>query len=76
MPENDGYDLIRNVRAPDAGGGGRIPALALSAYARIEDRAEATSAGYDQHAAEPSNRPSWRRRCAALVGRGERQRGE
>ena len=53
MPENDGYDLIRNVRALDAGRGGRVPALALTAYARIEDRAAAIAAGYQQFATKP-----------------------
>jgi CheY-like chemotaxis protein len=53
MPDEDGYDLIRQVRALDGKRGGRIPALALSAYARIEDRAAAISAGYQQHASKP-----------------------
>jgi CheY-like chemotaxis protein len=53
MPEEDGYDLIRNVRARDAEHGGRMPALALTAYARIEHRATAVTAGYQQHAAKP-----------------------
>ena len=53
MPEEDGYDLIRSVRALDAERGGRIPALALTAYARIEDRAAALAAGYQQHARKP-----------------------
>jgi PAS domain S-box-containing protein len=53
MPEEDGYDLIRKVRAREPGRSGQIPALAVTAYARIEDRAAALSAGYQQHAAKP-----------------------
>ena len=45
MPGDDGYDLIRKVRAREAGRGGLIPALALTAYVGIEDRADATADG-------------------------------
>jgi PAS domain S-box-containing protein len=53
MPEMDGYDLIRQVRrlAPDAGG--RIPAIALTAFAHGSDHREALRAGYDRHLAKP-----------------------
>jgi two-component system CheB/CheR fusion protein len=53
MPGQDGYDLIRMVRALDPERGGRTPALALTAYARVEDRAGAIAAGYQEHAAKP-----------------------
>src|SRR4030095_5662309 len=53
MPEEDGYALIRQVRARGADRGGDIPALALTAYSRIEDRAAAVAAGYQQHAVKP-----------------------
>ncbi len=53
MPEANGYDLIRKVRALGAERGGRVPALALTAYARTEDQEAALSAGYQQHAAKP-----------------------
>jgi len=53
MPEMDGYDLIRQVRrlAPDAGG--RVPAIALTAFAHGSDHREALRAGYDRHLAKP-----------------------
>jgi CheY-like chemotaxis protein len=53
MPEMDGYDLIRQVRrlAPDAGG--RVPAIALTAFAHGTDHREALRAGYDRHLAKP-----------------------
>ena len=69
MPEVDGYDLIRNVRALEAERGGRIPALALTAYARVEDRAAAISAGYQQHAAKPIEPAVLAAAVATLAGR-------
>jgi CheY-like chemotaxis protein len=75
MPEDDGYDLIRKVRALDEGRGGRIPALALTAHARIEDRVAALSAGYQQHAAKPIDPAELAAAVAALAGRGEGKRG-
>jgi len=53
MPEHDGYELIRYVRALDAESGGRVPALALTAFARTEDRSRALLAGFQMHAAKP-----------------------
>ncbi|HYQ84562.1 MAG TPA: response regulator, partial [Rubrobacter sp.] len=53
MPGMDGYELIRRVRslAPEAGG--RVPAAALTAFARPEDRTRAMLAGYQMHATKP-----------------------
>src|SRR4029434_7615218 len=45
LPEVDGYELIRRVRALPADEGGRIPAAALTAFARPEDRRKALRAG-------------------------------
>ena len=53
MPGEDGYSLIRKVRSLPAGGGGNIPAIALTAYARTEDRLRALRAGYQSHIAKP-----------------------
>jgi signal transduction histidine kinase/ActR/RegA family two-component response regulator len=53
MPGEDGYYLIRKVRALDPDRGGRIPAVALTAYARAEDRMQALSAGYSMHVPKP-----------------------
>jgi PAS domain S-box-containing protein len=55
MPEMDGYALIREVRRGDAERGGRVPAVALTAYARMEDRSAALQAGFDTHVAKPLN---------------------
>jgi PAS domain S-box-containing protein len=53
MPSEDGYELIRKVRALPAASGGKIPAIALTAYARTEDRLRALRAGYQSHIAKP-----------------------
>jgi PAS domain S-box-containing protein len=53
MPGEDGYELIRKVRALPAGSARRIPAIALTAYARTEDRLRALRAGYQMHMPKP-----------------------
>jgi PAS domain S-box-containing protein len=53
MPGEDGYAFIRNVRALPADRGGRVPALAVTAYARTVDRVRALEAGFQMHVAKP-----------------------
>jgi CheY-like chemotaxis protein len=53
MPDEDGFMLMRRVRALPADRGGRIPAVALTAYARPVDRQQALTAGYDIHLGKP-----------------------
>ena len=53
MAGEDGYTLIRCLRQMDAEHGGHIPAIALTAYARDEDRDRALSAGFQAHLAKP-----------------------
>ena len=53
MPEQSGLDLIRAVRARADNRGGRIPAIALTAYARAEDRRRALQAGFQMHVPKP-----------------------
>jgi CheY-like chemotaxis protein len=53
MPEMDGYELIQRVRALSDAHGGGIPAIALTAYARVEDRMQALRAGYQMHVPKP-----------------------
>ncbi|GAC1492986.1 MAG: hypothetical protein NVS2B14_05910 [Chamaesiphon sp.] len=53
MPQEDGYALIRKIRALDAEQGGLIPAVALTAYARVEDRTQAILAGFQIHVPKP-----------------------
>jgi signal transduction histidine kinase/DNA-binding response OmpR family regulator len=53
MPEQDGYSLIRQVRAREQAPGVRLPAAALTAYVRAEDHASALRAGFDAHIHKP-----------------------
>jgi PAS domain S-box-containing protein len=53
MPNEDGYSLIRKVRASEKGQARKIPAIALTAHARASDRLRALSAGYQLHMAKP-----------------------
>jgi PAS domain S-box-containing protein len=53
MPETDGYELLRQVRALGEGRGGKLPAVALTAFARPEDRTRALRAGFLGHVAKP-----------------------
>ena len=53
MPIQDGYDLIRQVRRRGAEEGGCVPAIALTAFAREEDRSRVLAAGFQVHAIKP-----------------------
>jgi PAS domain S-box-containing protein len=53
MPDRDGYDLIREIRKRTPDRGGNIPAIALSAYTRPQDRAQALAAGFQLHLSKP-----------------------
>jgi CheY-like chemotaxis protein len=53
MPGEDGYSLIRRVRALGPSEGGAIPSIALTAYTRAEDRAKALGAGFTMHMGKP-----------------------
>ncbi|MBH8562589.1 response regulator [Nostoc sp. CENA67] len=53
MPGEDGYTLIRKIRAMTAYRGGKVPAVALTAYADSEDRIRALEAGFQTHVPKP-----------------------
>jgi PAS domain S-box-containing protein len=53
MPGIDGYDLIRQIRDLPSERGGKVAAIALTAYTRTEDRLQALRAGYDMHVPKP-----------------------
>jgi CheY-like chemotaxis protein len=53
MPDEDGFTLIRRVRAREAEGGGGVPAIALTGYVRPEDRARLLAEGFQQHLRKP-----------------------
>jgi PAS domain S-box-containing protein len=69
MPNEDGYVLMEKVRALDAELGGRIPAVALTAYARVEDRLRALAAGYNMHVPKPVEPAELAMVIASLTGR-------
>ncbi len=53
MPDVDGYELLRRVRALGPARGGTVPAIALTAFARDEDRVHALRAGFVLHLGKP-----------------------
>jgi PAS domain S-box-containing protein len=53
MPDVDGYSLMRRIRALGDGQKSEVAAVALTAYARLEDRTEAMSAGFQNHLPKP-----------------------
>jgi CheY-like chemotaxis protein len=69
MPEDDGYALISKVRALSAARGGKVPAIALTAYARTEDRVRALMAGFQVHLSKPIEPVELVTVVASLVGR-------
>ncbi|HEV3469451.1 MAG TPA: response regulator, partial [Pyrinomonadaceae bacterium] len=71
MPGEDGYELLRRVRRLPAAAGGRVPAIALTAYARVEDRMQALRAGYQMHVPKPVELAELVAVAASLARRGE-----
>jgi signal transduction histidine kinase/ActR/RegA family two-component response regulator len=69
MPGEDGYTLMRKIRALPAEHGGGVPALALTAYARDEDAQRAFSAGYQRHLTKPVEPDQLALTVASLGGR-------
>ena len=69
MPDQDGYELIRKLRALPVEKGGNIPAIALTGYASRKDRERALNSGYNQHIAKPIEQADMISAIAALVGR-------
>ena len=67
MPEEDGYDLIRKIRALPPDQGGSTPAVALTAFARSEDRRRMFLAGYQMHVAKPVEPGELIAVCAAML---------
>lgn len=53
MPEFDGFDLIEAIRQRPAARGGRVPAVALTGFSRIEDRRRALASGFQVHVIKP-----------------------
>lgn len=68
-PQEDGYWLIQQARALAAEDGGAIPAVALTALARAEDRLRALRAGFQAHTAKPVETAELIYVAAGLAGR-------
>ena len=73
MPERDGYDLLRSIRSLSPEMGGKVPALALTALTRSEDRQRAFSAGYQMHISKPVEPAELVSAVAKLAGREARR---
>jgi PAS domain S-box-containing protein len=69
MPEADGYQLIRKLREMESSRGKRLPAIALTAYARTEDRLRSLSAGFHMHVTKPVEPVELLTIVASLTGR-------
>jgi PAS domain S-box-containing protein len=69
MPGKDGYDFIRTLRALPSDMGGNIPAAAVTAFARFEDRIRALRCGYQTHVAKPIEPAELIAVVASLAGR-------
>jgi signal transduction histidine kinase/ActR/RegA family two-component response regulator len=68
MPERDGYDLIRELRSSGKDAK-QLPAVALTAFARSQDRQRALMAGFQMHIAKPVNASELTAAVASLAGR-------
>lgn len=76
MPYEDGYSLMRRIRELQCSEGGDIPAIALSAFTRPEDRMLALRAGFTIHIAKPVHPTALVLAAATLIGLvGQRERG-
>ena len=69
MPERDGYQFMQDVRKLAPERGGKTPAIALTAFARSEDRTRAMVAGYQVHLAKPVEPRELLATVGSLVGR-------
>ena len=69
MPDEDGYELVRKIRALPTGKGALTPAIALTGYATRKDRERSLSAGYQRHIAKPIEQIELVMAIASLVGR-------
>jgi signal transduction histidine kinase/DNA-binding response OmpR family regulator len=72
MPEQDGYDLIREVRRLSRIEAAQVPAMALTAFAREEDRLQALAAGFQMHVTKPIAPADLIAGVAKLAGRSAR----
>jgi CheY-like chemotaxis protein len=67
MPDQDGYSLLRAIRALPQSEGGLVPAIALTAAATVEDRSRALRAGFQLHVGKPVHPAELARAIATLA---------
>ncbi len=71
MPDEDGYSVIQKVRQLAGAQGGNVPAIALTAFARLEDRRRAILSGFQMHMSKPVE-PSELVAIVSSLGKGNR----
>jgi CheY-like chemotaxis protein len=76
MPEVDGFELLRRVRGLGPVRGGALPAIALTAFARSQDRTRALRAGFLAHVTKPVELSELVATVAAVAGRATDSRGD
>ncbi|MDI1310675.1 ATP-binding protein [Prosthecobacter sp.] len=69
MPGQDGYDLMREIRSHSEEQGGQVPAIALTAYTRTEDRIKSIAAGFQMHLSKPADSVELITMVASLAGK-------
>ena len=69
MPEVDGYELLKLIRALGPERGGKVPAIALTAFARSEDRTRALHRGFQVHVSKPVEAAELIATVASVAGR-------
>jgi CheY-like chemotaxis protein len=73
MPGENGYDLVRRLRVWESERGLHTPAVALTAYGRVEDRVRALNAGFQMHVTKPVEPAELATVIASLVRRRDRR---
>jgi CheY-like chemotaxis protein len=68
MPGEDGYALIRRIRRLSREHGGQVPAVSLTAHARVEDRQRAIDSGFQAHLPKPLNLPALVSTIHSIIG--------
>jgi PAS domain S-box-containing protein len=71
MPVEDGYVLIKKIRALPPENGADVPAIALTAYASVQDRKTALAAGFQRHIAKPVEPVALAKTVALILGRSD-----
>jgi CheY-like chemotaxis protein len=69
LPNEDGYSLIRRIRTLPADQGGRVPAVAVTGFARAEDGRRALAEGFQNHLSKPVEPMELLALVASLAGR-------